>query len=683
MKNRKIRHFMLCTMVSLSCCAAASAEEYDISSGEIILEAESAGIIYEEPAFAGDVVEEVSEDYSETPVENGEENNENPDGNGYEELSSGEITVDSDSTEDENVENNDSGTVEPEEEIQDGVLEINATDFLGVRSFTAYSNEGTITAVLVTENVGYTSLYFGCYEDIEKTPVYSAVIQEDGSCLFEFTMSEEQQGACLPVVAADTSGRWYDGGKLYLLFPYATETITGTDGENTSGEAGTTDDSTVNETVGTGDENTAGESYTLIDEPELSSEMENEDINGEESTDDTASGDNSTDSGTQTGSLDTDSAEDSSDSSGNHSSSGSSGSHNSSSHSGSNSSSSEEDSTLDTDSTDDSDDDSGSSAGSSGSHGSTSSSGSSTSSSGRGSGSSSTRTSSGGSSSKTSEGKTSSESLEKDSEEESRKLIRVSNAPDLTGYAYEGTIINNFAALFRIHCYSDDVYVLEICVSQEEDFSWEDYSKESDAGENSDEASVYDGEVLQYLILPEETIFPEGTESEMIVIKLPVKNIYAPDSDVQKILMGAGYSGNLISATGEKTVSETTAAPSGNSGEKNKRNKSEDDETGINMIKKEGSETNNSVDNKSTDVALSESEIYRFLISENADISILSAETEEEIKDILDFSAVCEKLDIPVIIDISKCEKDANAEEEWSEAISLLGQNETSPSQLN
>jgi len=278
-------------------------------------------------------------------------------------------------------------------------------------------------------------------------------------------------------------------------------------------------------------------------------------------------------------------------------------------------------------------------------------------------------------------------------------MIQVENAPELSGYSYEGTIKNEFAELFRIHCYSDEVYVLEICMSENENFSWDDYSGKEDDSESEDETSLYTGEVLRYLILPKGTSVSKGIEEDMIPLTLPIQSIYASGNSVQENLKAAGYSGEVVAAEGEKvetaassgqagyseevvtaTGEKAEAASSsgqertfpGNDSSENENRKKRKAETAEADTASEEKPVMNSASEAETDTELTESDIFLLLINEEVDLSILSAEDTGDITDLLKFACVCEKLDIPVILDLSKCEENADAEEEWGEVFGLL-----------
>ena len=182
----------------------------------------------------------------------------------------------------------------------------------------------------------------------------------------------------------------------------------------------------------------------------------------------------------------------------------------------------------------------------------------------------------------------------------------------------------------------------------------------------------------------------------MITLTLPLQTIYISSSETGEMLDAAGFSGKVIAAseeteeeketesvklTEQKTVSskqepntsEQDSGDHGSSPDKQRRKHNSEEtasktssEENADMTFKTASEENSGTTLKT------ESDIYRMLISENADISIISAESTEDIEEILEFARVCEKLDIPVLPVLSKCEEDAEAENEWGVVFDLI-----------
>ena len=92
-----------------------------------------------------------------------------------------------------------------------------------------------------------------------------------------------------------------------------------------------------------------------------------------------------------------------------------------------------------------------------------------------------------------------------------------------------------------------------------EDYSWDDYLGEENDSESEGETSLYAGEVLRYLILPKGTSVPEGIEEDMIPLTFPIESIYPSEKGVQENLKAAGYSGEVITSTGEKAETASSS----------------------------------------------------------------------------------------------------------------------------
>ena len=197
---------------------------------------------------------------------------------------------------------------------------------------------------------------------------------------------------------------------------------------------------------------------------------------------------------------------------------------------------------------------------------------------------------------------------EKDIEE---NLIQVDNAPEVAGFSYQGTVENEAAELFRIHYYSGDVKVLEVCLSDAEDFSWDEAEEETDQ-----EKSLYGGEVLRYLIVPEGTELPAGLSETMIVVQAPVDTVY---TDLE--------SNEWLPEDLTRIEPETSWM---------------------------------------------DPAVYRMLLSEGADLAVIDAAEAEAAEAALEFGDGCELLGIPVLLDRSEAEKEAAGSEEWEKVYSLF-----------
>ena len=145
---------------------------------------------------------------------------------------------------------------------------------------------------------------------------------------------------------------------------------------------------------------------------------------------------------------------------------------------------------------------------------------------------------------------------------------------------------------------------------------------------------------------------------------------------MQENLKAAGYMGEVITSTGEKAVAASSSGQErtfpGNDSSENGNRKKRKAETAETDTASEEKTVMNSPSEAETDTELTESDILLRLINEDVDLSILSAEDTGDIEDFLKLACVCEKPDIPVMLDLSKCEKSADAEEEWGEVFGLL-----------
>ena len=190
-------------------------------------------------------------------------------------------------------------------------------------------------------------------------------------------------------------------------------------------------------------------------------------------------------------------------------------------------------------------------------------------------------------------------------------LIQVDNAPEVAGFTYQGTVENEAAELFRIHYYSGNVKVLEVCLSDAEEFSWDKAEEETDP-----EKSLYGGEVLRYLVVPEGTELPAGLSETMIVIQTPVDTVY---TDVE--------SDEWLPEDLTRIEPETTWM---------------------------------------------DPAVYRTLLAEGADLAVVDGAEAEAAEAALEFGDGCGLLGIPVLLDRSAAEKEEAGSEEWEKVYCLF-----------
>ncbi len=140
-------------------------------------------------------------------------------------------------------------------------------------------------------------------------------------------------------------------------------------------------------------------------------------------------------------------------------------------------------------------------------------------------------------------------------------------APEIVGLTYESETVLEEAEYFKIYNYENGITLLEIDLTkdtlrdpelEEETDEEEDTDSEKDADssdssrDNAEEessssqetgmtaeeltAELYKGNVVKYLIVPEDQEVPTGIEKDMVVIQLPTENLYmAADDDYENL----------------------------------------------------------------------------------------------------------------------------------------------------
>ena len=140
-------------------------------------------------------------------------------------------------------------------------------------------------------------------------------------------------------------------------------------------------------------------------------------------------------------------------------------------------------------------------------------------------------------------------------------------APEIIGLEYESETELEYAEYFKIYHYSQDVTLLEIDLTRDtgrEDLE-EEQETETEAGdtvngetdaeetaeaeteetaagdtadgeesseERTDPSEVYKGNVVKYLIVPEDVEIPAGLEKEVVIVQLPADKVYAASDDI-------------------------------------------------------------------------------------------------------------------------------------------------------
>ena len=149
-------------------------------------------------------------------------------------------------------------------------------------------------------------------------------------------------------------------------------------------------------------------------------------------------------------------------------------------------------------------------------------------------------------------------------------------APNIIGLEYQSETKLDYAEYFKIYHYDQDIVLLEIDMTKdtardpaklaekagEQADTEKDAAKEetkTDAGaaaaedgeelvpnENEIAAELYKGNVVKYLLVPENTEIPVGLEQDMIVVRMPVDHTYAASDDILKTMETLGILDNLV-----------------------------------------------------------------------------------------------------------------------------------------
>ncbi len=175
------------------------------------------------------------------------------------------------------------------------------------------------------------------------------------------------------------------------------------------------------------------------------------------------------------------------------------------------------------------------------------------------------------------------------------ELEKLEDAPKIAGLEYQGTAKNEYAKYFRLHYYAKNFRVLEISLSAREQPDWSDQAKAGDAQDGPDESadireninesagtqgtdealagnmadseegsvteqkSLYEGGVLQYLIAPEGEELPAGIDKDMIVAELPVEKVYVDSDTALKMLDKLGLTEKIstVGMSGQECGSDS------------------------------------------------------------------------------------------------------------------------------
>ena len=221
-------------------------------------------------------------------------------------------------------------------------------------------------------------------------------------------------------------------------------------------------------------------------------------------------------------------------------------------------------------------------------------------------------------------------------------------APAIAGLDFVEEEKIEYAKYFKIYHYENDITLLEIDMRKDTGLN----EDKDDDSEDEDE-SLYDGNVVKYLVVPEDEEIPAGLDKEVIVVRTPVENAYVASEEVLRMLDKADSLGKVASVGFE--LKDVT------------------DENIKKILKDENliyAGTFDDIDYKK----LLESQCkiavmpYDLLPKEDAD-----EETIKECRAVFeDLTQRLELLEIPVIVDRSESEKEDLAKAEWIKIYGTL-----------
>lgn len=123
-------------------------------------------------------------------------------------------------------------------------------------------------------------------------------------------------------------------------------------------------------------------------------------------------------------------------------------------------------------------------------------------------------------------------------------------APEILGLEYESETEIAYAEYFRIYHYKGGITLLEIDLTKD---TLRDPEKKTDEETDSEDATedekdseltpeeeaivqLYHGNIVKYLIVPEDTEIPAGLDKEMIMIEKPAEHVYAAAGEALQVM---------------------------------------------------------------------------------------------------------------------------------------------------
>lgn len=109
-------------------------------------------------------------------------------------------------------------------------------------------------------------------------------------------------------------------------------------------------------------------------------------------------------------------------------------------------------------------------------------------------------------------------------------------APVIAGLTYEEEIEMEYTEYVKLYRYENDILLLEIDMKT-------DTKRELVEGETE---NLYEGNVVKYLIVPEDTEIPVGLEKNVVIIQKPVEKAYIADEEILSLLKEIGVDEEIL-----------------------------------------------------------------------------------------------------------------------------------------
>lgn len=241
--------------------------------------------------------------------------------------------------------------------------------------------------------------------------------------------------------------------------------------------------------------------------------------------------------------------------------------------------------------------------------------------------------------------------------EASKKLDEV--APEIIGLEYQSETKVEHAKYFKIYHYDQGVTLLEIEMSKKTGRKaagkkWKKSSETSGLNPaEQEQAELYLNKVVKYLIVPENAEIPAGLDKEVVVVKQPADHIYAGTNKIISAIDGLGQL--------EKVTT-----------------------VGVKKAKCKNETIKEKMKNKEVVYAGTSGKLnYKKLVKNKCNLALVSSgvlpkkgsSKKAAKKKLRKYQKMTEKmtlLQMPVIVDRSKDEKNKQAQEEWQKVYQVI-----------